>query len=89
MKLTKVIIIVEPLQTLKKAFDTVDRHILLKKLEYYSFGVILNKSFASYLSSNRKHFGSLYGYKPNLADANCGVPQDSILGPLLFPIYRP
>ena len=84
MKLTKVIIIVESLQTLKKAFDTVDRHILLKKLEYYSFGVIPNKSFASYLSSNRKHFGSLYGY-----NANCGVPQDSILGPLLFPIYRP
>ena len=70
----------------QKAFDTVDHHILLKKLEYYGVRGISNKWFALYLS-NRKQFVSINGYKSNLADVKCGVPQDSILGPLLFLIY--
>ena len=70
----------------QKAFDTVDHHILLKKLEYYGVRGILNKWFASYLS-NRKQFVSINGYKSNLADVKCGVPQASILGPPLFLIY--
>ena len=47
---------------------------------------ISNKWLASYLS-NRKQFVSIKGYKSNLADVRCGVPQCSILVPLLFLIY--
>ena len=57
-----------------------------KKLEYYGVRGISNKWFASNLS-NRKQFVSLNGYKSNLVDVKCGVPQASIPGPLLFLIY--
>ena len=62
----------------QKAFDTVDHHILLNKLEYYGVRGISNKWFASYLS-NRKQFVSINGYKSNLVEVKCGVPQGSIL----------
>ena len=68
------------------AFDTVDHHTLLKKLEYYGVRGISDKWFASYLS-NRKQFVSINSYKSNLADVKFGVPQGFILGPLLFLIY--
>ena len=70
----------------QKAFDTVDHNILLKKLEYYGVRRIPNKWFASDLN-NRKQFVSINGYKLNLVDAECQMPQGSILGPLLFLIY--
>ena len=47
---------------------------------------IPNKWVASYLS-NRKQFVLINGYKSNLANVKCGLPQGSILGPLLFLIY--
>ena len=71
---------------LKKAFETVDHHILIKKHECYGVRGISNKWFASYLNK-RKQFVSINGYKSNLADAKCGVPQGLTLGPLLFLIY--
>ena len=70
----------------QKAFDTVDHHVLLKKLEYHGVRGISNKWFVSYLS-NRKQCVSINGYKSNLADVKYGVPQGSILKLLLFLIY--
>ena len=70
----------------QNAFDTVGHYILPKKIEYYSVRGISNKWFALYLS-NRKQFVSINGYKSNLADVKYGVPQCSILEPLLFLIY--
>ena len=58
---------------IQKVLDTVDYHILLKKLEYYGVRGISNKWFTLYLS-NRKQFVSINDYKSNVADVNCGVP---------------
>ena len=65
----------------QKAFHTVDHHRLMKKLDYYGVRGISNKWFATYLST-RKQFVSINGYKSNLADLKCGVPQGSTLGDL-------
>ena len=68
---------------LKKAFDSVCHKILLKKLEYY--GVAL-KLFESYLS-NRKQFTVIDNCASLLNLIEWGVPQGSVLGPLLFLIF--
>ena len=71
---------------LQKAFDTVEHYILLSKLEHYSIRGLANEWFISCLS-NRKQYVSINGYDSNLADVKFGVPQGSVLGPLLFLIY--
>ena len=71
---------------LKKAFDTVDHKILLKKLEFYDIKGIANAWFASCLS-NRKQFVSIADTNSDFQSLICGVPQGSVLGPLLFLIY--
>ena len=71
---------------LSKAFDTVDHEILLKKLNHYGIRGMANNLIKSYLS-NRKQYVQIGDTKSNLLDINCGVPQGSVLGPLLFLIY--
>ena len=64
---------------LKKAFDTVNHAILLKKLEHYGVRGLANSWFASCLSS-RKQMVVFDGSSSPLLDISCGL----ILGPLLF-----
>ena len=71
---------------LKKAFDTVDHNILLSKLNHYGIRGIFHDWFKSYLS-NRKQTVCLDGIISEKESTSCGVPQGSVLGPLLFLIY--
>ena len=71
---------------LRKAFDTVNHEILLLKLEHYGIRGIILDWFKSYLS-NRKQFVYINGISSSLKDISCGVPQGSVLGPLLFLLY--
>ena len=71
---------------LKKAFDTVNHTILLDKLNYYGFRGIVNQWFSSYLS-NRTQSTEIGSHISSKLNINCGVPQGSVLGPLLFLLY--
>ena len=71
---------------LKKAFDSVSHQILLKKLEYYGVKGVALKLFESYLS-NRRQLTVIDGCASVLDIIEWGVPQGSVLGPLLFLIF--
>ena len=71
---------------LQKAFDTVDHQILLAKLSHYGIRGVSNDWFKSY-PFNHSHYVSINGYDSGLAAINSGVPQGSVLGPLLFLLY--
>ena len=71
---------------LKKAFDTIEHSLLLQKLESYGIRGITYDWFESYLK-NRKQRVEINGVSSNWSSIKCGVPQGSILGPLLFLIY--
>ena len=60
--------------------------ILLAKPEHHGIRGLANKWFRSYLS-NRKQYVSISGNESSLASVLYGVPQGSVLGPLLFLIY--
>jgi hypothetical protein len=71
---------------LSKAFDTLDHAILLKKLEHYGIRGIPLAWFQSYLT-NRYQYVDYYGVHSVKLKIRTGVPQGSILGPLLFLLY--
>ena len=71
---------------LSKAFDTIDHDLLLRKLAFYGFSNLALRLMESYLR-DRRQYVDLDGMTSDQCDVSVGVPQGSILGPLLFLIY--
>ena len=71
---------------LSKVFDTINHDILLEKLELYGIRGSAHNWFRSYLSS-WKQFTVYNSSTSHHKSINCGVPQGSVLGPILFLIY--
>jgi hypothetical protein len=70
----------------QKAFDTVNHEILLQKLEHYGFRGVINQWFRSYLT-DRSQKVVINGIESDNKIMHHGVPQGSVLGPILFLIY--
>ena len=71
---------------LKKAFDTVNHSILIEKLEHYGIRGIAKDWFSNYLTG-RYQYVTIDGVDSGKEKITCGVPQGSVLGPILFLIY--
>ena len=71
---------------LSKALDTVNHNILIMKLDHHDFREIVKKWFCSYLNE-RKQFVLIGNSMSDYKQISWGVPQGSVLGPLLFLLY--
>ena len=71
---------------MSKTFDSVDHQILLRKLQDVGASTSVLQWFNSYLT-NRYQVVRIHSTVSNPISIECGVPQGSILGPLLFSIY--
>ena len=71
---------------LRKAYDTINHTILIKKLEKYGIRGLPLQLLASYLT-DRQQYTIVNQYKSKSRDAICGIPQGLTLGPLLFNIH--
>ena len=71
---------------LSKAFDTINHERLFIKLEHYGFRGLALEWLKDYLF-NRRQYVVFNNYSSSIQKISCGVPQGSILGPLLFLLY--
>jgi len=71
---------------LSKAFDCCDHEILLDKLYHYGIGGVSHKLFSNFLH-NRMQCTKIGAFKSSNKRISCGVPQGSVISPLLFFIY--
>ena len=71
---------------LSKAFDVISHDILIRKLEYYGIRGVVKNWLINYLT-DRHQYVEFENSKSDKCKIECGVPQGSILGPLLYLIY--
>ena len=70
----------------RKAFDSINHAVLLEKLSKLGFSHHAVEWFRNYLTG-RTQYTVVNGLNSNLLDTNCGVPQGSVLGPMLFLLF--